>query len=270
MKWLQSQEDQRQLVIDCYYDAPLENAANRYAASDEWREIRKLLPAAGGHALDLGAGHGITSYALARAGWQVSAVEPDPSEIVGQGAIKRLAEASGLPIEVFGNFGEALPFPTESFDLVFCRQAMHHARDLKGFCREVARVLRRGGTFIAVRDHVISTPGQLVRFQERHPLHFLYGGENAFRLSEYRHAIAQAGMTVVRELGSFDSAINYAPNTRDSLREALVGAAARLAPADTVVKWFVRSEQRYELLLRLLSRLDRRPGRLYSFVSVRR
>ena len=45
-----------------------------------------------GQALDVGAGRGIASYALAREGFTVTVLEPDDSHLVGAGAIRSLAE----------------------------------------------------------------------------------------------------------------------------------------------------------------------------------
>src|SRR5262245_34630854 len=71
----------QQAVLDNYFDLPVGGAAERYAASEEFREIVRLLgPGRGRLALDLGAGNGVSSFALAGAGWRVTAVEPDPSD----------------------------------------------------------------------------------------------------------------------------------------------------------------------------------------------
>jgi len=114
--WLKGQPDQVELVEACFFDDPLIQAAERYHASSEWEAVRKLTGPAGGRALDVGAGRGISSYALARDGWQVTALEPDPSTVVGTGAIQQLAAASQMPISVIEDWGEALPFPDATFD----------------------------------------------------------------------------------------------------------------------------------------------------------
>src|SRR5437016_10424413 len=100
VQWLRNQPGQETLVRACYYDDPLLGAAQRFAGSDEWKETLALIPAPSGLALDLGAGRGISSYALARAGWQVTALEPDLSPIVGGPAIQSLAKEARLPIRV--------------------------------------------------------------------------------------------------------------------------------------------------------------------------
>ena len=263
--WLVAQPDKQDLVRDCYYDASPEVAAKRYWQSDEWKAIRALLPSVPGRALDLGAGRGIASYSLAKDGWDVVAVEPDPSDLVGGGAIRKIAQSEGLPIEVVQEFGERIPCDSASFELVFARQVLHHARDLHALCAEVFRLLKPGGKFVAVRDHVISSPDDLVAFWQIHPLHQLYGGENAFKLSQYLEAMRSAGFCVELVMRSFDSVINYAPYTRSSLREELKLRLSRLLFGSTAGR-LLDVEPIMNASLALLSRIDRRPGRLYSFI----
>ena len=255
--WLRSQPGQQALVRDCFYDDPLLEAAQRYARSSEWRALRELLPAPG-RALDLGAGRGITSFALASSGWQTTAVEPDPSAIVGAQAIRALAQNAGLPIEVVAHFGESLPLDDGTFDLVHCRAVLHHARDLRALCREVARVLRPGGVLVATREHVVSRRDDLPRFLAAHPLHRLYGGENAYLLEEYLGAIRGAGLVLQRVLNPFESDVNLFPDTREQLK-ARMAKRLRLPFPGLVPDW----------LLRWLGGRSDQPGRHYTFVAMR-
>jgi hypothetical protein len=133
-------------------------------------------------------------------------------------------------------------------------------------CGEIARVVRPGGTVLAIREHVISRSKDLPKFLAIHPLHHRYGGEHAYLLDEYRAAIDGAGLRRERELAPLESPINYAPLTRDSLREELVRRAQRVPGAAPVLRGVLANERAYDGALRLLSRFDARPGRLYSFV----
>ncbi len=258
-----------ELCRACYYDRPALAAAQRYADSDEWHDIRTLLGSARGLALDVGAGMGIASYALARDGWQVTALEPDPSDLVGAGAVRQLAAQGNLSIEVAQEWGESLPFGTGRFDLVHARQVLHHARNLKDFCAELHRVLKPGGMLIASREHVISRPEDLPAFLARHPLHHLYGGENAFMLREYLGCLSAAGFEVRQVIGPFDSSINLAPHTPETL-VAEIGERVRRIPLMRHVVAAALARPWRRGALRMLSRIDRRPGRLFTFVATKR
>jgi ubiquinone/menaquinone biosynthesis C-methylase UbiE len=184
VRWLIAQPDQQALVQDCYFDRPALAAAHRYHQSDEWNAVRTLLPTHPGSVLDVGAGMGITSYALALDGWQTTALEPDPNPLVGAEAIRQLAEEAKLKITVVETWGETLPFADASFELIHARQVLHHAHDLRQFCVESYRVLKPGGRLVATREHVISHPNHLQKFLENHPLQQLYGGEHALQRSK--------------------------------------------------------------------------------------
>ena len=239
-------------------DDPLLNAAERYYASSEWDAVRQLIGVDGGRVLDVGAGRGISSYALARDGWLVTALEPDPSPVVGTGAIRQLAAASQLAITVVEDWGEALPFPDASFDLVYGRQVLHHARDLTTLCAELARVLKPGGTFLATREHVIFRDSDLAEFLEKHPLQWLYCGEHAYRLAEYKAAIEGAGIRLTRVLNPWASAVNLYPRSAKEVGELI---HARL--------WFVPTSLVTPSLLQRLGWLVRSPGTAYSFLGIR-
>ena len=269
--WLRSQPEQVDIVRACYYDDPLLAAAQRYERSDEWQAVRELLPHAQGcRALEVGAGRGIVSYALARTGFAVTASEPDGSEIVGAPAIRRLACEAHLPIEVIQGYSEQLPFPSEQFDIVFARAVLHHTRSLARACGEFFRVLKPGGRLIAIREHVISRREDLAAFLEGHPLHRLYGGENAFLLREYVHAIRLAGFTGVRVFSPFANAINFTPSTPASI---LLELAERVSGGNLLVRRTLVTAftipGAWAVVRTLLRVVDNRPGRLYSFVATR-
>ncbi|WP_199312871.1 class I SAM-dependent methyltransferase [Microcoleus sp. FACHB-672] len=269
VQWLKSQPGQKELIEACYYDLPLIGAAKRFAESEEWLAVCELLSGwIPGRVLDLGAGNGIASYAFASAGCAVTALEPDPSNIVGAGAIKQLSQEANLPINVVESFGEKLPFENASFDIVHCRQVLHHAADLNQLCRELARVLRPGGVLIATREHVISKSEDLDAFLTSHPLHELYGGENAFLLKQYRQAISDAGFTIKNVYGPQESVINYFPTTKGKNQERITAVLQKYA-GKSVAKALASQESFIALVNRFRTWRDHSPGRLYTFVAVK-
>jgi SAM-dependent methyltransferase len=265
VSWLIKQPDKRDIVLDCYYDSPLSAAADRYWKSGEWQAVRSYLPKKKAAALDVGAGRGITSFALAKDGWQVTALEPDPSNLVGVGAIRSLFQETNLPINVAQEFGEQLPFADATFDLVLARQVLHHARDLPQLCREVSRVLKPGGTFLGLRDHVLYRKSDLEEFLNDHPLHNLYGGENAYLITEYLDALTAAPLRVDKVLRSFQTAIHYDAQAKIEIGKKM-GMRIAKWPLMKPVAGLLTREFVLNPLLAVASRFDRRPGAAASFI----
>ncbi|MGB7974744.1 MAG: class I SAM-dependent methyltransferase [Roseiarcus sp.] len=94
-------------------------------------------------ALDLGAGGGHVSYALARHARRVIATDLS-SEMLA--AVARTARERGLGnIETTQSAAERLPFEDATFDFVASRFSAHHWRDFDAGLREARRTLKRGG-----------------------------------------------------------------------------------------------------------------------------
>ena len=92
--------------------------------------------------VDLGAGTGILTAALAHLGADVAAVEPDRAMLA---ELRRQ-----LPgVRAMEGSAEALPLPDQSVDAVLCGQAMHWF-DMGRALPEIARVLIPGGVLAAV------------------------------------------------------------------------------------------------------------------------
>lgn len=127
-------------------------------------------------------------------------------------------------------------------------------------------MLKPGGIMLAVREHVISDKTDLPAFLDIHPLHHLYGGENAFLLDEYETAIRQAGFTDIQVLSSWQSALNFAPHSLVTLQQAI---AARFGPLAGVIRRALKLPGVWPLAVKLLTVWDRRPGRLYSFAAIK-
>jgi ubiquinone/menaquinone biosynthesis C-methylase UbiE len=98
-----------------------------------------------GDALEIGAGTGYFSLNLLQAG----AVERATATDISPGMLATLEENAaslGLEVRTAAAEAETLPFPDESFDLVFGHAVLHHIPDLAHAFSEFARVLRPGGT----------------------------------------------------------------------------------------------------------------------------
>jgi 2-polyprenyl-3-methyl-5-hydroxy-6-metoxy-1,4-benzoquinol methylase len=271
VSWLRKQPEKQDLVRACYYDDPLLDSAKRFEASEEWQETLKQLPKPAGRALDFGAGRGISSYALAVAGWQVMALEPDASQLVGVGAIRTLSRESGLSIEITQSYAEEMDFGDGAFDLVYTREVLHHARDLNIMLRQVYRSLKPGALFLACREHVISRKEDLPVFLDNHPLHNLYGGEHAYLLSEYFSAYRNSGLVIKKIFGHYENVINYFPMTEAQRRDLFfhtlsnrLGEPLANSLLDPRFPW---SSSVTQLISKIKSGKSDFPGRLYTFVA---
>lgn len=256
------------LVKNAYFSIDLNQNYELFSSSDECKEIISLLKLNGAchgkSIVDIGCGNGITSIAFAQIGLDVTCIEPDKSDLVGTGAIKKLAKDKNLyqRIKCLNEFAEKIPFEDNSFDFAFARQSLHHANNLDNYCKEVFRVLKPGGIFLTVRDHVIFNNKDKEWFLETHPLHKFYGGENAFRKEEYVNAFENAGFQVEKILGHYESPINYFPMKKYQYQISKI-----LKP----IASFINSTFVNKVLVKLFNYSDldeeKVPGRLYTFLA---
>jgi SAM-dependent methyltransferase len=107
---------------------------------------------------DLGAGTGILSRLLHKLGHDVVAIEPDDLMRA------RLVEVSP-GVEAVGGRAEAIPLPDESVDAAVAGQS-YHWFDQPQAHREIARVLRPGGTFTAMWNDADPATPWTVQFGE--------------------------------------------------------------------------------------------------------
>jgi SAM-dependent methyltransferase len=202
----------RGFVENNYLDEDLPEAVSRYARSSEFSRIWAILRpclTSGSRLLDIGAGRGLTSLALAQRGAHVISVESDPSEVVGVGALGRLGGRPAWPLTPVRGDILRLPFPDQSFDVVFCRSVLHHLTDLGEGLRESYRMLRPGGVFLAVNEHILSPFDDGRHFLQAHPS-VAYGvDERAYRPWVYTLKARGAGFRNVRLFGYVGDALDF-------------------------------------------------------------
>jgi ubiquinone/menaquinone biosynthesis C-methylase UbiE len=140
----------------------------------------------GDKVLDLGCGFGRHAFEAARRGASVVALDAGRDEVNGVAAMfiamveaGELAEGSVHASVVQGD-ALHLPFPDGAFDRVICSEVLEHIPDDLAAMRELARVLRPGGTMAitvprfgpelinwALSDEYHNVPGGHIRIYRR-------------------------------------------------------------------------------------------------------
>ena len=136
--------------------------------------------------LDLGCGFGRHAFEAARRGANVVALDAGRDEVEGVAAMfQAMAEAGEIDraaLHTAAVQGDALhlPFADATFDRVICSEVLEHIPDDLGAMRELARVLRPGGTMAvtvprfgpelinwALSDEYHNVPGGHIRIYRR-------------------------------------------------------------------------------------------------------
>lgn len=147
-------------------------------------------------ALDIATGGGHT--ALAFAGFTPTVVATDLTLQMLQAARTFILSQGATEVRFLAADVEALPFKDASFGVVTCRIAAHHFPELLPAVRQVARVLRPGGSFL-VQDILGHDDEELAAFileveKRRDPSHV-----RSFRQLEWTAFLRAAGLTVIDE-----------------------------------------------------------------------
>ncbi len=140
----------------------------------------------GDRVLDLGCGFGRHAFEAARRGAHVVALDAGRDEVQGVAAtFAAMLEAGELrdpSLHTAAVRGDALhlPFPDGTFDRVICSEVLEHIPDDHAAMRELARVLRAGGTMAitvprfgpellnwALSDEYHNVPGGHIRIYRR-------------------------------------------------------------------------------------------------------
>ena len=146
--------------------------------------------------LEVGAAKAWASQHLLPRGVEYVAVDilDDPSIGLGRGAFYEARVGPFLRVQ---GDGERLPFASASFDLTYCVAALHHALDLGGMVREMARVTRRRGWVCALNEgtRAIGVSGDVPDQAEEKGFGI---NEHVHTLYAYLWALTRAGLVVRR------------------------------------------------------------------------
>lgn len=179
-------------------------------ASAPWHRLVKdyvgEAPGLGGDVLEIGCGRGEFSAWLAthlpRRGRRVAA---DFSATAVSRARRTLREQDAGSVTCVIADIQALPFPTETFDVVVSCETIEHVPDPGQAVRELARVLRSGGHLILTTPNYLGPIGCYRAYMRLTGRRFTETGQPVNRFVTWPRTwrwLTRAGLTVVRASGA--------------------------------------------------------------------
>ncbi len=120
---------------------------HRYTVEPFIHQVAQFTRHRGKRILEVGVGAGTDHLQWARAGCECHGVDLTDAGIATTRA--RLA-LYGLSSNLQRVDAERLPFPDQTFDLVYSWGVIHHSEDPKAIAGEIRRVLKPGGTFVGM------------------------------------------------------------------------------------------------------------------------
>jgi ubiquinone/menaquinone biosynthesis C-methylase UbiE len=204
-----------------------ENVQHVYSNEDRiLRNLLKIGDLRGKMVLEIGAGTGRDSFPLIQHGAHV--VQLDYAENSLR-ILKKLADDLRLPATIVGGDTFQLPFPDETFDVVFHQGLLEHFRraQAEALLKENIRVLKKGGVLLVdvpQRYHPYTIVKHLLMALNR----WFAGWERSFSVGELKNRMKEQGLTPVFAYGEW----MYPSFFYRSLREALkvIGVTLPLNP----------------------------------------
>jgi ubiquinone/menaquinone biosynthesis C-methylase UbiE len=132
------------------------HARARYQLEPYIHEFAGFAQSGGQRVLEVGVGMGADYLEWLKAGAQATGVDLSSASLE---QAKRRCEMAGYAPDLRVSDAEHLPFPDNSFDIVYSYGVMHHSPDTPRCIREAWRVLKPGGSFRIMIYHHPSLTG---------------------------------------------------------------------------------------------------------------
>ena len=191
-----------------------EHAEARYGLEPYIRDFARFDEGTGRDVLEIGVGMGADHLEWAKSGpRRLVGIDLTPRAVAWTS--QRLA-TYGFTSELRKADAERLPFPDDSFDVVYSWGVLHHSPDTPQAFREVHRVLRPGGSFRAMVYHRPSIVGLVLwaryglatghpklGFADVYASHLESPGTKGYTASEARTLVEPFSSSEIRSAVSF-------------------------------------------------------------------
>ncbi len=131
----------------------------RYALEPHIPEFAQFASARGLKVLEIGVGMGADYVEWLKAGAQATGIDMSAASLE---RARRRCQSAGYQPDLRLADAEHLPFPDETFDVVYSYGVMHHSPDTERCLREAWRVLRPGGAARIMLYHHRSLTGAML------------------------------------------------------------------------------------------------------------
>ena len=194
------------------------------------RNLVKVTDLKGKKVMEVGAGTGRDSFGMVEKGATVYMVDYASSSLQ---IIKNIAIEQKIVVHPVGGNAFSLPFPDETFDVVFHQGLLEHFREKEAMnlLRENVRVLKRGGILLVdvpQRYHVYTVMKHILIAFDR----WFAGWEREFSIPELDRILRSLGVSPVRKYGEW----MYPSLFYRVMREGLSKLGIRLPLNPTPVK----------------------------------
>jgi 2-polyprenyl-3-methyl-5-hydroxy-6-metoxy-1,4-benzoquinol methylase len=155
-----------------------------------------------GRLLDIGCGNGSFSAGFLGAGFAVTGIDMTEEQVAG-------ARARGLDARVHDLGSSPLPFPDQSFDVLFAGEVIEHIVDTTAFLSESRRVLKPNGCVVLTTPNLASAENRLRLLFGLYPIWTefqLEGGQGhvrSYTLKALVRHLRETGFSVERVKGNW-------------------------------------------------------------------
>ncbi|NOZ62748.1 MAG: class I SAM-dependent methyltransferase [Calditrichaeota bacterium] len=164
-----------------------------------YQNLKKVTKFENKKILEVGAGSGRDSLKLYRDKAQVFVLDyaPQSLEIIRQLNKKETAQLHGIQADAF-----RMPFPDNSFDIVFHQGLLEHFRDPRPLLQENFRILKPGGLLLVdvpQRYHFYTVIKHILIFLNK----WFAGWETEFSVRELKQVMQKSGFEPIHSYGNW-------------------------------------------------------------------